>query len=112
MNSKGLSNKEIADWIKKNDESSPSEPFLMLRKHDLEEFLGTKYYFFSDRKNRKESEGNETKLKGDLFNIDESEIETSKELINMDGLIDGDYFKIETSSKKIIIKIIELMDGD
>lgn len=50
----------------------------------------------------------------DLENLalDDSELETSNELINMDGLIDGEFFKIETSSKKIINKIIELMDGD
>lgn len=31
-------------------------------------------------------------------------------LLNLDGLIDGDYFRVETDSKKVIKTITELMD--
>jgi len=32
-------------------------------------------------------------------------------LFHIDGLIDGNYVKIETDSKRVLLKVIELMDS-
>ena len=41
----------------------------------------------------------------------ECEIERDEFLFSLDGLIDGQYFRIETDSKKVIEKIVKLMDS-
>ena len=43
-----LINKKIAKWIKRNDDSEKSEPYLFIRKDDLEEYLGLPTYYFSE----------------------------------------------------------------
>ena len=32
-------------------------------------------------------------------------------MFNLDGLIKGEYFKIETNSKKVLLEVIKIMDS-